>query len=54
MDPQCCAALLDVARPALPPVLSDRLDRWDELDEEERERARGDLRMIAVLMRRAR
>lgn len=52
MDASCCAALLDVARPALPPVLADRLDRWDELDDEERGRALGDLRMMAALMRR--
>lgn len=51
MDPSCCAALLDVARPALPPVLSDRLDRWDDLDEEERSRARGDLQLLAAIMR---
>lgn len=51
MDLSCCAALLDVARPVLPVPLADRLDKWDQLDDEERDRVRGDLRMMAVLMR---
>jgi hypothetical protein len=51
LDPSCCAALLDVARPALPVTLADRLARWDELDDEARERASVELRMMAVLMR---
>lgn len=53
MDQSCLPALLDVARPALPPQLAERLDRWDGLDEGERERAAAELRMMAVLMRRA-
>jgi hypothetical protein len=54
LDSSCCRALLTVASPALPPPLTALLERWDELDDEQRERARGDLRMLAVLMRRAR
>jgi hypothetical protein len=54
LDPSCCAALLDVARPALPPGLADRLMRWDELDEAERTVARGDLEVLAAIMRGAR
>jgi hypothetical protein len=53
LDPSCCAALLTVASPALPPPLVERLERWDELDDEQRDRARGDLRMLAVLMKMA-
>lgn len=51
MDPSCCAALLDVARPALPPGLVARLLRWDELDEAERTVARGDLEVLAAIMK---
>lgn len=51
MDSSCLAPLLDVARPALPPLLADRLARWDELPDEERERARGDLVLLASIMR---
>ena len=53
MDSSCLAPLLlDVARPALPPELVGRLLRWEELAEEERERARGDLELMAGLMRK--
>ena len=38
---------------SLPPPLVERLERWDELDAEQQDRVRGDLRMLAVLMRRA-
>lgn len=53
MDPSCCSALLDVARPALPPGLVARLARWDELDDAERTVARGDLEVLAAIMRMA-
>jgi hypothetical protein len=51
LDPSCCAALLTVASPALPPPLVDRLARWDELDAEQQARARGDLELLADIMR---
>lgn len=51
MDASCCAALLDVASPALPPGLTARLLRWDELSETERTVARGDLEALAAIMR---
>jgi hypothetical protein len=51
LDPSCCSALLDVARPALPPGLVARLARWDELDDAERTVARGDLEVLAAIMR---
>jgi hypothetical protein len=51
LDPSCCAALLDVARPALPPGLVARLLRWDDLSEPERTVARGDLELLAAIMR---
>jgi hypothetical protein len=51
LDPLCCAALLDVARPALPPGLVARLQRWDDLSEPERTVARGDLELLAAIMR---
>lgn len=54
MDPLCCAALLEVARPVLPEPLASCLDNWDQLTDEDRERVRGDLRMMALLMRRTR
>ena len=47
MDQSCCAALLDISRPVLSPGLADRLARWDELDDEARERAGAELRMMA-------
>lgn len=51
MDPACCAALLDVASPALPPLLVGSLKRWDQLDDEQQDRARGDLELMAAIMR---
>jgi hypothetical protein len=51
LDPSCAAALLDVARPALPPGLVARLLRWDDLSEAERTVARGDLELLAAIMR---
>lgn len=51
MDSSCLPALLDVARPALPPELVGRLMRWDELTDAERQRARNDLALMASLMR---
>jgi hypothetical protein len=51
LDPLCCAALLDVARPALPPGLVARLQRWDDLTDAERTVARGDLEVLAAIMR---
>ena len=51
MDPSCLAPLFTLARPALPVVLADRLARWGELSAEERERARGDLELLAAIMR---
>ena len=54
MDSTCLPALLDVARPALPPELVGRLMRWEELTELERQRAREDLELMAGLMRKSR
>jgi hypothetical protein len=51
LDSSCCAALLDVASPALPPLLVGSLKRWDELDAEQQDRARGDLELLAAIMR---
>ena len=53
MDPSCAAALLAVARPALPPGLVARLLRWDDLSDAERAVARGDLEALAAIMRNA-
>lgn len=52
MDPSCLPALAELGRAALPPLLRDSLDRWELLDEEQRERARGDLELMARLVRR--
>jgi hypothetical protein len=51
LDPSCLPALLDVARPALPPGLVCRLLRWDDLSDAERTVARGDLELLAAIMR---
>jgi hypothetical protein len=53
VDSSCLPALLDVARPALPPELVGRLLQWEELDDAERLRARADLELMAGLMRMA-
>jgi hypothetical protein len=52
LDTSCCAALLAVAQPVLPPGLVARLERWDELSDAERAVARGDLELMASIMRR--
>jgi hypothetical protein len=52
LDSSCLLpALLDVASPALPPGLIARLLRWEELTDAERTVARGDLELLAAIMR---
>ena len=52
MDSSCLVPpLVDVARPVLSPGLAARLLRWDELDDAERTVARGDLEVLAAIMR---
>jgi hypothetical protein len=51
LDSSCLPALLDVASPALPPGLVARLMRWEELSDAERTVARGDLELLAAIMR---
>jgi hypothetical protein len=53
LDTSCCAALLAVAQPVLPPELVGRLLRWDELSDAERAVARGDLEALAGIMENA-
>jgi hypothetical protein len=50
LDLACLPPLLDISRPVLPARLVERLERWDELDEPERQVTVGDLRLMAAIM----